>query len=89
MTHLCFTPLIITSAPPPTHHAQEGLETTAMAAAPVLFGWILAFYVLPKQFREFTRKGLNTHPEAWEKALRDAQSRLGQKGPDQQRQQRQ
>lgn len=50
-----------------------------MAAAPVLFGWILAFYVLPKQFQEFTRKWLKTHPEAWEKALREARDQLGQK----------
>ncbi|KAF5840217.1 hypothetical protein DUNSADRAFT_17434 [Dunaliella salina] len=52
--------------------AKEGLETTAIAAAPVAVAWFLAFYVVPKQFRVFAQKYLRTHPEAWDKALQEA-----------------
>mmetsp|Transcript_13634 Transcript_13634/g.36868 ORF Transcript_13634/g.36868 Transcript_13634/m.36868 type:complete len:204 (+) Transcript_13634:46-657(+) len=68
--------------------AKEGLETTAIAAAPVAVAWFLAFYVVPKQFRAFAHKYLRTHPEALDKALQEALQEQQQKLQQQQQQER-
>jgi len=48
---------------------EPSLKTTLVASAPVLLGWFLFLYMIPRQFSSFASTWIKEHPEATERAI--------------------